>query len=122
MALDHWIYLFFLLLCGHSLADFALQNEWIATNKNRHIRDHFSPEEKRSREIIWPWLMTAHALHHAALVYLVTQRVHLAIIEAVVHWITDFGKCEGWYGFHVDQVLHVVAKAIYVVLIAYAIV
>jgi hypothetical protein len=107
----------FLLLCGHAIGDFALQTEWIATNKNRHIRDKLLPEIQKQTQVIWPHLLTAHSLHHGLMVFLVTQKLSLGIAETVVHWLTDFGKCEKWFGFHTDQALHVGVKFLWVYLI-----
>jgi hypothetical protein len=109
--------LIFLLLCGHAVADFALQTEWIATNKNRHVRLKLSPEMQKQTQVIWPHLLTAHALHHGLMVYLVTQRLSLGIAETVAHWLTDFGKCEKWFGFHTDQGIHIFCKLLWVYLI-----
>lgn len=103
----------FLMFCGHALADFSLQTEWQALNKNRHVRDSFTPEQKRTMLVIWPWLLTAHALVHGLMVYIILQRLDLAIAETVVHWIIDFGKNERWYNFHVDQVLHLITKIVW---------
>jgi hypothetical protein len=103
----------FLMLCGHALADFALQNDWTVTNKNRNIRDSLSPEAQGKMQVIWPHLMTAHSLHHGLMVFLVTQKLSLGLAETVVHWVTDFGKCEKWFGFHTDQVLHIAAKIVW---------
>lgn len=107
----------FLLICGHALADFALQTEWIATNKNRHMRKLLSPEDQKRMQVIWPHLLTAHSLHHGLMVFLVTQRLSLGIAETTVHWLTDFAKCEKWFGFHTDQALHIAAKVLWVVMI-----
>jgi hypothetical protein len=112
-----WPALLFLFLCGHALADFALQTEWIATNKNRHVRRALSPELRAQMQIIWPHLLTAHSLHHGLMVYLVSQKLSLGLAETAIHWLTDFGKCEKWYGFHADQILHVAAKVLWTALI-----
>ena len=37
----------------------------------------------------------------------------LALIEAVVHWFIDLGKCEKLYNIHVDQGLHMICKVIW---------
>jgi hypothetical protein len=108
----------FLLLCGHAIADFALQTEWIATNKARSVRLKFSPEQRASMQIIWPYLLTAHALHHGAMVFLVTQRLSFAVAETIVHWCSDFAKCEKWIGFHVDQAIHIASKVAWAAIIA----
>lgn len=109
--------LLFLLICGHAIGDFTLQNEWIATNKNRHVRRNLSPEIRAQTQVIWPHLMTAHALHHGLIVYLITHNLTLGLAETVVHWLTDFGKCEKWYGFHLDQAIHVTCKFLWVALL-----
>jgi hypothetical protein len=107
----------FLLLGGHAVCDFAFQSEWVATNKNRHVRDRFSKEQNEKYEVIWPWLLSAHAMHHALAVFLITQKLWIGIAEFVLHWLTDFGKCEKWYGFHVDQFIHIATKILWAVLI-----
>jgi hypothetical protein len=109
--------LFFLMLCGHALADFALQTGWIATNKNRHVRLGLAPELRAKTQVIWPHLLTAHSLHHGLMVFLVTQKFSLGIAETVLHWLTDFAKCEKWIGFHTDQALHIAAKILWLSLI-----
>jgi hypothetical protein len=109
--------IFFLLICGHALADFGLQTEWIATNKNRHVRLSLSPEQRAKMQVIWPHLLSAHSLHHGLMVFLATQKLSLGVAETVFHWITDFGKCEKWYGFHTDQAIHVVTKVIWLILL-----
>ena len=109
--------LFFLLLAGHAIADFAIQTEFVATNKNRHVRLKYSPEVRAKMEIIWPHLLTAHSLHHGLFVFLITGNLLASCLEVVIHWITDFGKCERWYGFHADQAIHVLTKALWTYLI-----
>ena len=103
---------FFLLIMGHAVADFALQSDWMAKAKNRngwieptHMDDY----------VMWAYVLTAHALHAAA-VYVITGRMDLALLEFVIRWIVDFGKCEGWFGFQVDQWLHIFAKMLYLFL------
>ena len=113
---------FFLFLCGHAFADFAIQSEWVATNKNRHVRDRYTPEERSKMEVVWPWLLTAHALHHGLAVFLISQKLSLGIAETVVHWLIDYGKCEKWYGFHTDQWLHIACKVLWTGLLVYGVV
>ncbi len=109
--------LLFLLFCAHALGDFALQNDFTATNKNRHVRRNYTEAQQKKMEIIWPWLMTAHAMHHGFLVYFVTQNVTVGILETVFHWVIDFGKCERWYNFHTDQFLHLGNKVVWAYLL-----
>jgi hypothetical protein len=103
----------FLLICGHAIGDFSLQTEWTAFNKNRHVRDKFTEVQKKTMLVIWPWLLSAHALTHGLIVFVVLNRLDLAILESAVHWFVDFGKNEGWYNFHTDQLIHLLTKLLW---------
>ncbi len=109
--------LIFLFFCGHAIADFALQTSWIAIHKDRHHKDVPLPGEKIQNPTIWPWVLTAHSLHHGLMVFLITQRISLGLLETCAHWLTDYGKSEKWYGFHMDQILHLGVKLVWVGLI-----
>lgn len=104
----------FLLLIGHAFADFGLQTEWIANNKNRHnIPKGYNPKLHGKLQTIWPYVLSSHALIHAGFVYLITGNIIYAYMEFIFHWIIDFGKCEKWYGIHTDQALHILTKLFY---------
>lgn len=105
--------LLFLLIAGHHICDFALQNEFVATNKNRHARNQFTVDERNKMLSIWPHLLTAHAIMHGTAVFLITQNLTLGILETVAHWITDFLKCEGKFNFHTDQFIHLAFKGLW---------
>lgn len=91
----------FLLFAGHALADFALQNDFVAKFKARGSAD------------FWFWVLLAHSLIHGGIVYFITQNIWLGIIETLAHGLIDFGKCEKKYGFNTDQALHYTCKVIY---------
>lgn len=110
------MHLLFALLCGHAFADFALQNEWVATNKNRHVRLRFNQEQQQKMQVIWPYLLSAHSLHHGFFVFAFTQSIWLGLAETGLHWLTDFGKCENFFGFHTDQLIHIFSKVLWVYL------
>lgn len=97
----------FKLICSHAVADFCLQNDFMAKNKNRHL----------AVPGFWPYLLSAHALTQGLGVYLVTNNVYLGIAETVVHWIIDFGKCEKWFDLHIDQTLHIACKVLWALLL-----
>lgn len=117
MTLYEAAQLLFLLIGGHFIGDFAMQTEWVATNKNPHARERFSNEEQKNMEVIWPWLMSAHAFIHGIIVYLITHNLWIGILETALHWATDFFKCARIYGFSTDQFLHLAVKFIWVILI-----
>ncbi len=97
------------LFSGHALCDYPLQGDFLAKGKNRHAPIPGIP---------WWQCLTAHALIHAGMVLLVTGSVLYAAIELVAHWFTDFSKCEGWFGFNVDQAIHFGFKLVFALLVA----
>lgn len=99
----------FLMICAHALADFPLQGEFIAKAKNRHTPAFNVPPGQKPQKV-WLHALTAHALIHGGFVYLITGSLALGLAETVAHWLIDFGKCENWYGIHVDQGLHIGCK------------
>lgn len=104
----------FLLLCGHGIVDYSLQTDYVARGKNRHaIPPGYDPVLHGPIQIVWPYVLTAHALEHGLAVFLVTNSLALGLAETAAHWIIDFGKCEKWYGIHVDQWLHISCKLIW---------
>lgn len=112
--------LLFFLLAAHALMDFALQTETIATCK---CRDTDNPVAK---SVPWYYWLSAHAVLHGAAVGAVARWfgfgwnpvAALAAAETVIHWLIDYGKCEKWYGIHVDQGLHVACKVLWFALVA----
>lgn len=100
-----------LLLCAvHFVADFPLQGDFVAKFKNRHAPD-------TGMGVVWPWCLTAHAAAHGLAVGVVTGSVALGLAEFFVHWAIDFGKCEGWFNFHVDQGAHLSCKILWTALL-----
>jgi len=112
--------LLFFLLATHSLMDFALQSDAIATCK---CRNSTNPVAKF---VPWYYWLTAHAVLHGAAVGVVVRWFGfswdavavLAYSEAIIHWWTDFGKCSKWYGIHFDQSVHVVCRLTWFTLLA----
>lgn len=107
------ILLFQLLIC-HALCDYPLQGDFIGKFKSHKIA---SPVTGTT---IWWHLLTAHALIHSGAVWLVTESLAFASAELVAHWLIDFAKSHGITNFHIDQLLHVLCKVIYVLCIYYA--
>jgi hypothetical protein len=95
--------LFLKLLIGHALADFALQTEFISDAKNRQLTSY-------GNSVPWWIIMSVHCIIHAAFVWMLTNSLVLGILEFVVHFGIDTLRCEGWFSFTTDQVLHVFCK------------
>jgi hypothetical protein len=102
--------LFFLLLAGHATADFVMQPEAMARGKNRHSDIHRVKSDGFPR---WYYWLSAHALVHGGMVYLITNSLLLGMIETVSHWVIDSAKSEGAINFHQDQGLHLSFKVGY---------
>ena len=89
-----------LLIGAHYVADFAMQNDYVAAAK----ADTTRPD--------WFHALTAHSAHHAvaagiALAVLGLPWLSGCLIVGVTHWFIDYGKAvRGWYGYHIDQGLH----------------
>lgn len=103
--------LFLQLLIGHALADFALQSDAMAKGKNRHNKS--VPPLGQKYVPCWTYWLTAHALIHGGVVWLVTDSLSLAVFEIVFHWVVDFLKCENLTNPHVDQIFHLGSKLYY---------
>lgn len=95
-----------LLIGAHYVADFAMQNDYVATAK----ADPSRPD--------WFHTLTAHSAHHAvtagiALAVLGLPWLAGAIAVGLTHWLIDYGKAvRGWYGYHADQAMHITVAII----------
>ena len=101
--------LFFLLLVGHAVADYAMQSDYIVAAKNRN-------DTERDGKQHWFWVLSAHCLINGGAVYLVTGSFLLALCETILHFFIDFSKNEKWISYEVDQTLHWLCKVLWTVL------
>ena len=95
--------LFVILLCAHFLLDFAIQGDFVAKYKARIVDD--------SNNVMWKWVLTAHAASHTLPVLLLTQSVLLGLLMFTSHFVIDFLKCEQKINFNQDQTLHILVIA-----------
>lgn len=104
----------FLLICGHSLADGALQPTNMAKGKRRNAPIDMSkvPKGQKPMRLWWMWLCH-HSLIHGGIVYLITNNIWFGLIETISHWVIDYFKSENVYNPNVDQGLHIGMKIIY---------
>ena len=105
----------FWLLVGHALGDFALQSDWMAIYKSHHNKN--VQVLSKQPGIIWLHVLSSHCLIHAGAVALATGSVVLGVLEFIAHFIIDFCKSEGLFGFHTDQILHLLCKGLWLVLL-----
>lgn len=101
------IRLLLLLFAGHALCDYPLQGDFLARGKNA-----FAPLPG----VPWYQCLLAHALIHAGMVQIITGSSALAFAEFIIHWFTDYAKCEGKLTFNQDQAIHYGCKALWAIL------
>lgn len=106
-----WVFveLLFWLIAGHALADYALQNQYMADAK--------SPRTSQGVGI-WKWVLFMHAMIHGAMVAYATGYIFIGILEVAAHFWIDHLKSTGRLGegpkAHIrDQALHIGCKVIW---------
>jgi hypothetical protein len=95
----------FFLLVGHFLADYPLQNDYLASAKN--------PTLPQGQGGVWKWALTGHSMIHAGFVAIFTHSILLGVFEAITHAIIDYLKCRKLLSYHQDQWLHVSLKVVW---------
>src|SRR5512135_2500192 len=98
----------FSLVAMHFVLDYPLQGDTVAVQKSPLCNPQLS------KAVPWYYWMTAHSLMHGGGVLLLTGSLELALIESVVHFVTDYRKCQGKISIHTDQAIHLICKAVYV--------
>lgn len=98
------IRLLLLLFAGHALCDYPLQGDFLAKGKN-----HKAPFAGMAA---WQ-LLLAHCLIHMGMVLLITGSAWLALAEMVIHYATDYAKCDGRITFNQDQAIHYGCKVLW---------
>lgn len=96
-----------LLFAGHAICDYSLQSDFIAKGKNFN-----TPVPGMA----WQQIMLAHCLAHMGMVLLITGNPWLALAELVIHYVTDWAKCDGKINFNQDQFIHYACKILWAVL------
>lgn len=101
----------FILVSVHALLDFPLQGDAVAINKNPNANTDLQ------KHVPWYYWLGSHALAHGFGVWFVTHSVVLGVLETISHATIDWMKCNKWFSIHIDQLLHIVCKVIWLVLI-----
>ena len=103
--------LFFAFAIMHALADFPLQGEFLAIQKSRRTANDRS---------MWVVALTAHCLIQAGGVWLVSGSMAFAATELLLHGLIDLGKGEQRFGIVTDQVLHLLCKLAYALILTHS--
>jgi hypothetical protein len=97
-----------LLVFAHLLADYPLQGDFLAKAKN-----HEAPIPG----VPWQVALLSHAGIHAGLVWLITGSALLGLAELLLHAAIDHFKCSRRITFVHDQILHLLFKLLYVIVL-----
>lgn len=104
--------LFFAFAIAHAVADYPLQGDYLARTKCR---------DQAGNRNEWFIALSAHSLVQAGGVWMVSGSPILGLAEFCLHWLIDLGKGEGKFGYVADQMLHLVCKLGYVILLVFGI-
>ena len=111
------LFLLFAFTIGHAFADFPLQGDFLSRGKNRNAPPPPLADGKACPANLWVYLMSAHCLIHAGVVWIIGGYAILAVVEFILHWLIDVVKCEGHTSFATDQWLHILTKVAYVAIL-----
>jgi hypothetical protein len=108
MPIADGLNLFALLVMAHFLADFGLQNDRMACEKC----------PGKDATLPWQWWLGSHAAIHGFFVAVITGVPLLGVAEWVVHAVIDIAKCRRRFGLMADQILHLLSKLVWVVVVS----
>lgn len=92
-----------MLIAAHWVADYPLQGDFLARAK--------------AEGPLRVYHLVAHAGIHGGAVALVTGSVWLGLAEWAAHTLVDELKVRGWTTFALDQILHVVCKIAWLLIV-----
>jgi hypothetical protein len=114
--MDIYIFIIILwkLLAAHAVTDCLLQDAKFSSVSINKRRSHGKSET--SYEPDWMYWLWSHGCLNGVGVWIVTGSPMLGLAESVCHSIIDHGKCEGFYGLHIDQAMHFFCKIVWAVI------
>ncbi len=98
------------MVVAHTVADFPLQGAYLAKQKVRSQANSFSE---------WIVALSAHSIIQAGAVWLVTGSLIFGMVELVLHGLIDFAKGQGKFGILTDQLLHILCKVAYAIVLVF---
>jgi len=102
-----WVAVFLLLVGLHFLCDYPWQHDFLANQKNPSFKPRYIP---------WYHANFAHAAIHGIPVGIITGSCLLALYEVAMHFTIDYVKSRGAINIHMDQLLHIACKVMWVVM------
>lgn len=103
----YYIWIFYLLILFHFIADYPLQGDFLSKAKNKNTD---------VGKLFWIHALTAHSFIHSGFVSIVTGNLFLGLFEFVSHFITDYLKCQNKITLNQDQFIHILSKLLWVIL------
>lgn len=105
------IYLIICLIFSHYLCDFALQSSYMAKMKSKlnDVKQKLANDGMYGDQVYqmtWFYVLSAHAIIHGGVVYLLTGYVEFFFITMITHGIIDKLKTSYKTNIHQDQFLH----------------
>lgn len=107
----NWQMVLFLFIAAHAAFDYSLQGDTVAVNKNPNSKTELQ------KHVPWFYWNMSHALVHGGAVALITNSISLGLLETISHFFIDLGKSYKLYSIHVDQLLHLVCKLIWLIIL-----
>lgn len=93
---------FIYMLAGHYLADYPLQGDFVAREKNK----------KRAQLNASTYILSLHCFIHAFIAYVITESWLVFSIMFFSHYLIDLAKNNEVIDFMTDQILHIVVIVI----------
>ena len=97
-----------LLIFGHALGDYPLQNDFMARGKNWKTPVPGVP---------WFYLLGAHSVIHGGLAGLATNSPSVGILETAAQFFIDSLKNKGIISINGDQALHIACKVVWAAMV-----
>lgn len=108
-----WLECAWFLLCSHAVCDGSWQTSFLAKYKHPTVdNDEYGPVKNP----MWVAVLSCHAIVCGFGVSLATGIWWLGPLEALWHWITDFASTRKYISFKVDQISHLTAKVVWLVI------
>lgn len=146
MDFDYYILMlsfFIMYLGGHCIGDYAFQSEYMALGKNKFLNKdnkdwyiilgaHASIHAVIVLVITFICLCISYTLgtidytdesifNNEIFGKIIESSLNLAVFASIIeffsHFIIDYKKCEGKYSFMIDQILHIIVKISFLIIL-----